>query len=109
MNGIHDEALQSIDVVHVFGEEFGELLSEERLLVLADAALDVRVDDPLQSHGEGVEVALRFGSVRGYELAQFLLHVHHRLAGELDRRYFFRVPIGHFEPTQYSRQWVLYF
>lgn len=84
--------------------QLGELFREERLLVLADASLDVGVYNSLQSHCERVQVPLVIQGMDGDELPQFVLYVTHRLAGELYGRDLFRLAVDHLEPAEDSRQ-----
>lgn len=104
LHSVHDQVFQLIDIVHVLGTQLGKLLCEKRLLVLADAALHVRINDSLQPHGKWIQIPLRLNRVHRDQVSQLLLGRLHSFARILHRGDLLGAPIDDFEAAQYSRQ-----
>lgn len=103
----HDEALEASDVGRHLRVLACKVGCEEGFLVLADTSHDIGVDDALQAHGEGVDVALRTSRVLGYQSAQLAFHALHGLAGVLHRSEQFGAFLGDLEPAQNPREFGL--
>ena len=61
-----------------------QTLAVAYLLVLGEPAVDSRINDALQPHGQGVQVVVGVGAVGGHQGAQHTVHLLHAVHGHLD-------------------------